>query len=283
MYRKITTLGALILASGSAAFANTPLLVNTDFSSYEGWIFGANRFQPVSNWLEFVQAPDAFTYESRLQPSGNGFVFTSWDDGAADKIEAYIFQEFDAGPSESAWPSIFQTGDVIVFKGAASATRTGPNTSDMVVRAFIKVLGYNELGWEFQLKQDYSAMQPIGDTLQPFELSITFPDLAADDSLQVVQIGFEISTIYDPAAQAMDSGTIYFENIEAYIVGESGGDTWAGYPVGADGWADTGAWMGYVYVTNKPWIYVHNMSRYIYLPDEGISETGAWAFAFDSN
>ncbi len=302
MKHKLTALTAMALAAGSLAFANTPLLVNTNFAGFGGWIIGANRFQPKTTWLEFVSAPSAFSYESRVQPSGAGFVFHSWDDGVADRIETYLFQEFGAGPAASTTPSIFQTGDVIVFKGSARATRVGANTADMTVRAFIKVLGYNELGWAFQTKHQYSAFHNIGAALEPFELSVTFPNLAVDDSLQVLQIGFEISTEYD--GTAMDSGTIYFENIEAYIVGEAGGwralsladrrllwagavrgfgagcppATWLGYAVDANGYADTGAWLGWVNVSAAPWIWIVKLNAWAYLPEAGAGESGGWAF-----
>ncbi len=277
MKHKLTALTAMALAAGSLAFANTPLLVNTNFAGFGGWIIGANRFQPKTTWLEFVSAPSAFSYESRVQPSGAGFVFHSWDDGVADRIETYLFQEFGAGPAASTTPSIFQTGDVIVFKGSARATRVGANTADMTVRAFIKVLGYNELGWAFQTKHQYSAFHNIGAALEPFELSVTFPNLAVDDSLQVLQIGFEISTEYD--GTAMDSGTIYFENIEAYIVGEEEPPaTWLGYAVDANGYADTGAWLGWVNVSAAPWIWIVKLNAWAYLPEAGAGESGGWAF-----
>jgi hypothetical protein len=53
---------------------------------------------------------------------------------------------------------------------------------------------------------------------------------------------------------------------------------WNGYPVNADGWADTGSFMGLVYVTNDPWIWVSDLSRYVYLP--AVMESGAWINLF---
>lgn len=272
---KIATLITLALSIGGMASANTTLLVNTNFDGFTGWIAGANKFAPVTTWLEFVSAPDAYAFEDRVAPSGSGFIYNSWDDGTSDKLENYLFQEFRAGPADS----IFATGDEIVFKGSARATRTGADTSDMVVRAFIKVLGYNELGWEFQTKAEYSAFHPIGSTLEAFDLSVTFPDLAVDDSLQVLQLGFEITNLFDSASNAMDAGTIYFENIEGYIVGdEVPVVTWAGYTVDENGNADTGDWLGVVYTEHTPWIYVYDMAKYVLMPMEGIATTGAWSY-----
>jgi hypothetical protein len=275
MYTKITALITVAVSLSGVATANTPLLVNTNFDGYTGWIAGANKFAPVDTWREFVSAPEAFPWEERVAPSGAGFVYSSWDDGASDKLENYLFQEFRAGPTDS----IFETGDEIVFRGSASATRTGADTSDMVVRAFIKVLGYNELGWENQTKEQYSAFHIIGETLEPFDMMITFPDLAVDDSLQVVQLGFEITTLFDSSSNSMDAGTIYFENLEGYVVGEEEPVVmWAGFVVDASGIANTGDWLGMVYTEHAPWIYVYDMGKYMFMPTEAIATSGAWSF-----
>ena len=274
MHKKIITILAMGILTGSSAFANTPILTNTNFDGFEGWIAGSNKFLG-GVWQEFASAPDAYAYADRVKPSGDGFTFYSWDDGASDMLENYLFQEFGAGPVGSPTESEFETGDIIVFKGSASATRSGTDTSDMVVRAFIKVLGFNELQWAFQTKLEYSAFHPISSTLEPFELTITFPDLAVDDSLQVLQLGFEITNSFD--GTAMDSGTIYFENLEGFI---EGGDTptWAGYNVDENGWANTDSWLGWVNVTDSPWIRVLNINNYAYIPEESVTESGSWMY-----
>ena len=248
--------------------ANTPLLVNTDFASYDKWIAGSNIFAG-GNWVAFVG--DAYTPADRVKPSGNGFIFTSWDDGVSDRIETYFFQEFFAGPPTSPWPTIFATGDTIVFKGRASAT---VSDTDVIARAFIKVLGYSS-GLAYQTKTAYSAFQPLTSTLTDFEISVVYPDLAVDDSLQVLQIGFELTNSFGNGV--MDSGSIYFENIEGYILG-TGPTTWAGYDINPDGIVDTGDWMGFLYVLNAPYVYSYDLQNWIYLPEEMVTESGSWAY-----
>jgi hypothetical protein len=274
MNKKITSMIAMGLFVGSTAFANTPLLTNTDFSNgFEGWTAGSNKFLG-GVWQEFVLAPDAYPYEDRVKPTGDGFTFYSWDDGESDTLENYLFQEFRAGPPGPFGNELFETGDVIVFKGLASATRSGTDTSDMVVRAFIKTLGYvNNI--EFQIKEEYSDFQPITSELTPFELTVTFPDLAVDDSLQVLQLGFEITNSYDGAA--MDSGTIYFENLEGYI---EGGDvpTWAGFNVDENGWANTESWLGWVNASQAPWIQILSLDNYGYIEESGVTDSGSWMY-----
>lgn len=275
MNKKITSMIAMGLFVGSTAFANTPLMTNTDFSNgFEGWTAGSNKFLG-GVWQEFVLAPDAYPYEDRLKPTGDGFTFYSWDDGESDTLENFFFQEFNAGPPGSPTANeVFQTGDEIVFKGRASATRSGTDTSDMVTRAFIKVLGFVN-NQAFFLKEEYSVFQPLTSELTEFELSTTFPDLAVDDSLQLVQLGFEITNSYD--GTAMDSGTIYFEDIEGYIVRE-GGNTWAGYAVDENGWANTESWLGWVNASQAPWIQILSLDNYGYIEESGVTDSGSWMY-----
>lgn len=276
MYKKITLLIAMGLLSGSTAFSDTTLLTNTEFDGFEGWIAGSNKFLG-GVWQEFAEAPEAYTFDERVQPSGDGFEFQSWDDGESDRLETYLYQEFGAGPAGSPTANeLFETGDTIVFKGSASATLQGNDTSDMVVRAFIKFLGFNELGWERQIKDEESVFFPITGNLQEFELTTNFPDIQADDSFQVVQLGFEITTEFD--GTAMDSGTIYFENLEGYIEGGDEVPMWAGYAVDENGWANTEGWIGWINTTNAPWIQILSLDNYGYAEESGVNDSGSWIY-----
>lgn len=268
-------MGAMMMST--AVQANTPLLENTDFVGTDPWIAGSNLFGGGGTvWKSFA----TLEAEDRITRSGNSVTFTSYDDGESDKIESYLFQEYGAGPATGTTPTIFETGDVIVFKGTARATRTGANTSDMVVRAFIKTLGYNDLGWEFQTKEQYSDFHPIGATDESFELSITYPNLAEDDSLQVIQLGFEITTSYDAGPKAMDSGTITFSNLEGYVVGDvdPGPTTWLGYTVDETGYVDTGAWMGMLWTGAAPWIWSPSLGKWVYIPANVATAGGEWTY-----
>ena len=58
----------------------------------------------------------------------------------------------------------------------------------------------------------------------------------------------------------------------------SGGNTWKGYPVGELGYTDTGTWLGWVYVTEDPWIYSVPFAGWMFIPLEQTGEGGAWAY-----
>jgi hypothetical protein len=251
-----------------------------DFTEDGNWIAGSNRFLPITNWVGF----ETLSVPQRVAIAGDNITFSSWDDGTSDRIESFLFQEFGAGPAGSGTPNtLFEAGDVIVFTGEASGTRSGNGTDAMLVRAFIKTLGYNELGWEFQTKLEQTQFFNIGENAEAFELRVTFPDLSVDDSFQVLQVGFEVRT--DFIGGAMQEGTVTFSNLNAYIEGEGGTEpdvTWAGIVVDAEGNVDTGDFLGLVHATNAPWVYLFSMSRWAYIPDPGADSAGAWSFMLNT-
>ena len=278
MKTRITPFATMLLMGASMAFSNTPLLVNTTFDGATPWISGANQFLPKTVWTSWavldpltqVQPGPVINVDGQDIPT---FVFSSFDNGESDYIETFVFQEYKASPYAGAFgPTEFKTGDVITFEGYASATRSGNDPSDMKVRAFVKTLGWvNNLS--HQVLGDYTTFHDVGANREYFKISITFPDVVAMDNPQVVQIGFEISTEYD--GSAMDSGTITFDSIQGYI---EGGASWAGYDVDANGWADTGSWMGMVNVTYAPWIYIMKTGGYALIDENAISANGGWAY-----
>lgn len=276
MKKKICILLAVAIAGGSIAQAATeqiPLLTSTTVSKDEGWAMGANTFLGA-NYTGFALFEDFGVY---LETTGNGYTFNSWDDETSDRIEFFLYKEWDARPTALGNPNlIFEKDDKIVFKGSISGTRAGTDPSDMLVRVFIKTLGYvNNLA--FQVQEQYSDFFDAETLLQPFELSVIFPDQEQDDSQQLLQIGFEITNEWD--GSQMDSGTIFFENLEAYIERESTGPaTWAGWPIGEMGVVDTGDWLGMVNVTHSPWIWLYTTESYVFIDPDTLGMDGGWAF-----
>ena len=273
----------MVLASAATAFSNTPLMLNPDFSDgWTQWIVGSNKFQP--DWVAFVNAPDAYAFEDRIKPSGTGHTFESWDDGESDKLENYMFIEFFAGTlGDPAFENdTFVEGDLIVFEGSASSEKIGADTSDLVARAFIKYLGYSDIG-AFQVFPQYTKYVDIGSNLQEFRLESNFP---IDEALQVVQLGFEITNYYDGDNFEMDMGTIYFENLAGYIEGDEQ-LFWKGYPVGPTGYIDTGtAFLGWLWVGSgsgiSNWLYSVNAGQWVYSQESYVNPNAfGWIYLYD--
>jgi len=273
MNNKIKTLTAIGLSCSTLAFANTPILENADFSNgFENWFIGSNIFTG-NTWQAFVEAPDAYAFEDRVAPEGDGFVFNSWDDGVSDTIETFLGQQFNAGPAGSPTAvELFEAGDVIVFRGSASATTSD---NDVIARAFIKTLGFvNNMA--FQTKMEYTEFFPLTGTLQDFELSVTFPDLAVDDSPQVLQVGFEITTSFD--GTNMDTGEIFFKDLEAFIEGDGTGAEWLGMPMDENGWVNTESWMGWVNANDAPWVISATLDKFVFVDESSVTENGGWVY-----
>lgn len=207
---RVTSLEPINLQTDDGSY---PILRNTDFSASEPWIAGYNSYIG-GTWQAWIT--DDYTVDDRVDPAGSSFVYTSWDDGISDRLDHALFQEFGAGGPESLTPSEFDTGDRIIFRGLARSTKSGNDPDDVVTRAFIKTLGINDLGWQYQIQPDYTVFHEITAVEQPFELSITFPDVAEEDRLQLLQIGFEIATQYD--GTAMDEGAIFFSDLEGFVI-----------------------------------------------------------------
>ncbi|MEX0324572.1 MAG: hypothetical protein AB3N33_00650 [Puniceicoccaceae bacterium] len=92
---------------------------------------------------------------------------------------------------------------------------------------------------------------------------ITFTYTAGTD------IGFAIGTYNN--AFAIDNFVI--------DVKPAGPTTWAGYDIVQDGYVDTTPWLGWIWVTpDSPWVWSLSLTKYLYLPEEFVGESGAWMY-----
>jgi len=265
---------SLSAAAALAPFTVAQTMENTDFSAgSEPWIAGSNLFVG-GVWQAFVSSAGGDYTVDSVVTAGDTILFSSRDDETSDSIENFLFQEYGAGPQEPTL-TVFSTGDVIRLAGRARVTKTGADTSDVIARAFVKTLGYNELGWAFQLKEEYTQFFDLTSDWQDFDISVTYPDLAVDDSLQVIQLGFEITTSFD--GTAMDAATIEFQNLEGGVDGASGGDTWMGYEV-IDGSAKTEDWMGWVNIEQAPYLYSYSLQSWLFMDESQDTTSGAWVY-----
>lgn len=54
--------------------------------------------------------------------------------------------------------------------------------------------------------------------------------------------------------------------------------TWAGYEFDELGNLNTEAWLGWLNITYSPWVYVYDLSSYVYLPEEDVLSGGSWVY-----
>jgi len=53
---------------------------------------------------------------------------------------------------------------------------------------------------------------------------------------------------------------------------------WAGFEVDDEAWADTGDWLGRLYLWDAPWVFVMDLDRYLYIPESGVYPYGGWVY-----
>jgi hypothetical protein len=88
----------------------------------------------------------------------------------------------------------------------------------------------------------------------------------------------------DPGADVAGSW-IYTVNNNApgSLTFSTTGTTWGGLEANGDGWLNTGNWMGWINIQNKPWIFSYSLNGFVYAPDPGADVAGAWIYTVDGN
>ncbi|MEX0331706.1 MAG: hypothetical protein AB3N64_09815 [Puniceicoccaceae bacterium] len=306
MKNHILLTSAMTLMTGSLAFSAIQLYQNNNFDYFpvspdspnyvegvdvphemgaEGsdWIAGTNSFTQFNQWKGFrgniegnFNGPLAPVYDltDRVAPEGNGFVYNRWDDEKEYRLDNFLFQEFWIGDEGGATPnSLFVEGDEVVFSGYASYDLIAANPSDIGIEAYIKVMGYNSIGWDNQnrewtrildLREDATYGRGENE-LAYFEVRTVLPDSEnwggelPDAALQRIQIGLGITTRYDSTAKAMDDATIYFEDLDAVIINRSLGG-WEEHPVFSWTYRYSAQWVwnytiGFAELSSFPWVY----------------------------
>ncbi len=83
---------------------------------------------------------------------------------------------------------------------------------------------------------------------------------------------------YSFTVLALDAAGNQSEQSEPLVVTMPG--AWNGYQV-IDGWADTGSFLGLVFVEEAPWLFSDGCETWIFVDEVSLSEEGAWVFAYD--
>lgn len=247
--------GTYPLLIGSFPGSNESILtVNNDFEfGEEPWIVHTNFLNAGGAWQGQVGSwGGVYSVLDYVTAELNGDItFYSYAESDVERSEHLLYQEWS--------PIVIDLlpGDIVRFRGEATADL--PNGS-FEARAFIRVLDTS-----FQ-PTSASVILDLDANTGAFELETTLPE----ESFNVMQVGFLIDGPLDVRA------SVDFRDIEATL-NEFENETWAGFPV-EDSWADTGGWLGYLYVGSEPWVWSFSMGTWLYLPESGVKPSGAWAY-----
>lgn len=105
---------------------------------------------------------------------------------------------------------------------------------------------------------DYNAVQESDES--PNEKRPALNDIIGTlASAENLYLFFGGQGLGERGVVAIDNFSVQFENTES--------SDWYGYSVDGEGWADASDWLGWVNVTNDPWIWVLPLEKYAYIRD----------------
>ncbi len=79
--------------------------------------------------------------------------------------------------------------------------------------------------------------------------------------------------------QASSNGKFIASGVAIISTGSVEPPEWAGYPKRPDGYVDTTPFLGWIWVSDtSDWVWSVNLSKFIYLPEYIVSESGSWMY-----
>lgn len=127
----------------------------------------------------------------------------------------------------------------------------------------------NEDGIQFHVDFGSLALQ-VGDTFA-FDVYTGWDGKTATDALG----------LSDGTATQLDGSTPYDSSTNVLTYTITLAETWGGFDVFAESGTktvDTGTFLGWLEVTEDPWVYSYSLEKYIFLPEGFIDESGAWSY-----
>lgn len=223
------------------------ILSNADFSEgFERWV----RAQVVFD-ANGVEVGDTRFRDEELGLDSvvDGVATFSSAGPRSGTVQSIVFQRTGIWDAR-AWPprtTQINPGDRVTFRGTASASGTA------VAEAII------EAGTEG------SVSVPLGSESSEFFLTTVL----RKGDISRIRVGFQI------IAESGESGSVTFSNLSASLEEAVSFANWTS----EDGeWIDTGDWLRWLSIADAPWIYSLLLNRWMYLPEENVSENGGWLY-----
>jgi beta-glucanase (GH16 family) len=230
------------------------LLVNPDFSMGNlGWAIVARTIS--GDEVAFVtssQQPNLLTDYINIGSGGN-VTFSNFNGIGITESWNHLFQDFGLGHGSE---MNLKRGDVITFRGTASATASSGN---VLVEAMLQL---NKS--QTEVNTEVSRFFNLGD--QETDFVIQLPLETGDVSFLL--IGFRI---YSTPGE---SGTVTFRNLEATVTTEG---MWGPWTI-ASGWIDSESWMGWMNVVYDPWLWSQSLTGWVYVPSGSFTPSGGWVY-----
>lgn len=251
------------------AIAALPLTGQTvlfDFEdSAQGWMLGDGA-DGITTEIGWAQNYGASVGESSLQTRTttaglpDPFAWAFRVDLTADAPETVAIAEAGA------------EGGMAINFDVTHLEETTPDYDGVFQLFAVLQTNADEISWN----QTDNLLGPEGMTVDADwvrTVSIPIPDRDFSEGVNI-HIGVK------PELDVPSDTYLYLDN---FVIGEPVGEGPAGEQyLGtweiAENWANTGGWLGSLYVEYQPWVWSHNLQSYIYIVEETFSDAGAWSY-----
>lgn len=221
-----------------------------DFSSFYADGSVVEGFAPSGIWLPFtVEQGNVYTLSADVDLTAGDWISLGYALFAGDKA---FFGTGGAGTA------IVKPESMELFAGVGTAGK-----STIVADAGVQ---------QIKIVLDATAANTASWTIEFFEsgVSVAGPLTAASGDFGSIQnVGFT-------TANGSSTGTV--DNFSFTVGTEVVGAQWGGYDIIDGRYIDTDPWLGFLEITNDPWLFSYSLEKYIYLPESQVSTSGAWMY-----
>lgn len=211
----------------------------------------------------------AVTYKPGMSRRGFPRLFAH-QDGSVDFVMGAHTELFWARSSpegsltQNALESVFNslgTWHLSIGMGAGASTSDGSKVLVAGLHAKIGVFGDGSLTARFSEDGGMS----FGE-----EMIVSSDALGGEGRIRqtVLVDGNTFYVVYTARNESAPMGGVFVSKFDT-----DNTQTWRGYPVDAQGWADTGSWIGPANVHHDPWIWSGRLQNWLFIPD-----SNDWAF-----
>ena len=276
------------IQTGHNMWANPPDTVKTEIGTFAAWIYadaygGFN--QPAGPIFSAEQGSGGSNFAYRLQLHSTGIIafeaVAPWTVGGARVALSESTIPLDtwthvAGTYDGYTSRVYINGQL---DGSSQTFETyaGMNTSPTIRVGIGHLEGWSVQWFQGRIDDARVYNVPLSKELLQEEVGVWngYP-VAANGWINSANWLGWVYVSHDPwvwihdfqdYAYVLPSGWIYLPRIQELLQVE--GDIWNSFPVSDGGWIDTADWLGLVYVSLDPWIWIHNIQDHAYILSNG--------------
>jgi hypothetical protein len=182
----------------------------------------------------------------------------------------------EAGNPNTYWAAVGQDSSFVAIPDGNGGFADGVTPVDVWLGFEMILIDNGDGDWDIQTKIDVLSADGTSVAIDDYAV-YNYSSQSSDDGglpfLRNFSDFYNATSLYPFVATQLGAAANFGGLDEITITIPEAGSYWYGYPVDAQGWADTGNWMGYVWTGNDPWIWNRSLAKWFYIMDN----TG-WAY-----